>query len=104
MLLTLLVATNSVAFIAGAFLWVQRDSTRSISMYLVAAAVGLSFAIANGWIWYKVADWVTLRLSAQPERVQERYLRALYLVAGLWVFGATALGYLAMRSIARIPA
>jgi hypothetical protein len=79
---------------------VAYDSGGSISIYVVAAALGLALAICNVWVWTKLVEVVTPRLEGTTKARQEWSLGALYAcLAVWWIAGAFFAGWCVSTAI-----
>lgn len=87
----LLIGVSSSAIVGGA-LAAARVSNGGVRSYLIATLTGVLLAVANAWTWSKVAGATDRRIEAFSESDRERYLRWLYLAAGMWVLCGGAAG------------
>lgn len=60
--------------------------------YALSVAVGLILGLLLAWIMREVGRIIAAHIKRQPELVQERYFRALYFTATLWIVLGLFLG------------
>lgn len=75
---------TSVAFFASAVA-TAKHANPGIGGYTLATIIGLSLAIANAWMFYKLGGILASLTSAYSETRQEWYGRAFYVFALLWL-------------------
>lgn len=93
-LLELLTAMTSVAFFASSIA-TARYANPGIGGYTLATIIGLSLAISNAWMFYKLGGILANLTSTYSETKQEWCGRAFYLFALLWLVVGTILTSLA---------
>lgn len=98
---TLLIFVSSAGFF-GSALGAAYATSGSVRGFVVAAIVGLLMATSNAWTWSKIGDAVDDYVRPLVESQQERYLRAVYLAAAVWVLCAGLLGGLIASAILRL--
>jgi hypothetical protein len=103
MLFTLMTAITSVSFFAGAMA-AAKYAKVGLGGYVLAIIIGLSLAIGNAWMFYKLGGILADRTISYSETQQEWLGRAFYLFALLWLVVASILGNLVTSAVMRLVA
>src|SRR3954468_24821609 len=92
MLWTLIVTTSSLTCFVSAIVTGHR-ATCGVRGYTVAVITGGLVGISDAWALSNVANALVERVKLFSEARQDRYFRAVYLVAALWMLcGAAFIG------------
>lgn len=70
--------------------------------YALAIVIGLALGVGCGWTMFKAGRSIAERIKKQRESMQERYFRALYIAAILWIVVALFLGAWVSRMALRL--
>lgn len=60
--------------------------------YALAIGTGLALGLSLGWVMWTTGKLVAARIKTQPDSSRERYAKALYLAAVLWIMLGLFLG------------
>jgi len=60
--------------------------------YTLAITLGLVVGVGGAWTMWTVGERLTRRVRGRSEVVQERYFRALYLSAMVWILVVACFG------------
>ena len=87
----LLIAVCFVMPIMGALASAKFSKT-GFTGYVLSIAVGLVLGLILAWIMVAVGRAIATQIKRQPESMRERYFRALYFTAMLWIIFGLFLG------------
>src|SRR5262245_10112826 len=100
-LLELLTAMTSVAFFASAVA-TAIHAKAGVGGYALTIIIGLSLAICNAWMCYKLGGILADLSSAYSETRQEWYGRAFCLFGLLWLLVGAVLTSIATSTLMRL--
>jgi hypothetical protein len=91
MLLTLLTAISSGTLLVGAVTGAKYEHV-GVGGYAVSVAIGLLLAAGNYWMVLQLAGRIAARVERHSQALYLWYLRALYVIAALWIPFGTLIG------------
>lgn len=101
MLWTILVGISSFAVIVGGIQGAREIGAATLPIYAISAILVVSLAIANAWVWWRIARAVDERLRGLSEAAQNKRLPWLYLIALVWGPFASGIGYFVPRIVSK---
>lgn len=101
MLLILMAAITSASFFGGA-LAAAIHAKAGLSGYTLATIIGLSLAICNALMIYKLGGILADRTISYSETQQEWFGRAFYVFSLLWLVIAAVIGNLVTAAAMRL--